>query len=363
MGEHSSVSWQHAWFFGVVAWLEILFAAGVLFRPSKYVLAYGVLLNAGIIAVWAVSRTAGITIGGGGGSGIEPVGFADVTATVLESLTVIGALALFWTGTTKRPWAKPAVKWSMLGVGAIVLPLASMGFTPAFASAGHQHGAGGSAHDHGTPAGALTGNTPCEKSGAPLSEGQVLGHHGHIGPVQQVPMDQATTLELQQQQEQARAVAQRYPTVADAERAGYMQSTVYVPCIGAHYTNVALAIRFDPAAPSELLYDGTTPSSRLVGLSYLVYHPGGPPAGFAGPNDLWHQHTVNGGLCLRGGLVIGAESTSPAACAAMGGAKDPLTDIWMLHDWVVPGWECSWGVFAGECPELGGRYGANAWAT
>jgi hypothetical protein len=33
----------------------------------------------------------------------------------------------------------------------------------------------------------------------------------------------------------------------------------------------------------------------------------------------------------------------------------------MLHDWIVPGWECSWGVFAGECPELGGRNGGTAW--
>jgi len=41
----------------------------------------------------------------------------------------------------------------------------------------------------------------------------------------------------------------------------------------------------------------------------------------------------------------------------MGGTKDPLTDIWMLHDWVVPGFECSWGLFAGECPELGGGLG------
>ena len=32
----------------------------------------------------------------------------------------------------------------------------------------------------------------------------------------------------------------------------------------------------------------------------------------------------------------------------------------MVHDWVVPGWECSWGVFAGECPELGGRVGGTA---
>ena len=362
MGEHSSVSWQHAVFFAVIAWFQLMFAAAVLLRPSKPALAFGLLLNAGIIGVWAVSRTAGISIGGAGG--VEPVGFADVVATVIEGITVVGALALFWTGTRTHPWTKPAVRWAMVGVGVIALPLASVGFTPAFAAAsGHQHGVGGAIHNHGTPVGVLTGNTPCEKSGPPASEGQVLGGHGHLGPVQQIPLDQATTLQLQQQQEQARAVVQRYPTVADAVRAGYGQSTVYVPCIGAHYTNVGLAVQFNPAAPSELLYDGTAPTSKLVGLSYLVYHPGGPPPGFAGPNDRWHQHTVNGGLCLKGGLVVGAESTSAAACAALGGVKDPLTDIWMLHDWVVPGFECSWGVFAGECPELGGRLGASAWAS
>jgi hypothetical protein len=45
----------------------------------------------------------------------------------------------------------------------------------------------------------------------------------------------------------------------------------------------------------------------------------------------------------------------------MGGRKVALDDIWMVHDWVVPGWECGWGVFAGECPELGGRTGGTAW--
>ena len=30
--------------------------------------------------------------------------------------------------------------------------------------------------------------------------------------------------------------------------------------------------------------------------------------------------------------------------------------------WVVPGWECTWGVFAGECPELGGTMGHDAWS-
>jgi hypothetical protein len=212
----------------------------------------------------------------------------------------------------------------------------------------------------------LTGNTPCEKAGPPASEGQVLDGSGHFhrGPNVQVPLTEAQRVALEAQQTAARAVAAKYPTVASAQAAGYRESTVYVPCIGAHFTNVALAASFNPSAPSELLYDGTRPNSRIVGLSYLVWHPGGAPAGFSGPNDLWHQHTFNGGLCMgAGGLIIGAESTSEADCTAKGGHKIALTDIWMVHDWVVPGWECSWGVFAAECPELGGKTGLDAYHT
>ena len=62
-------------------------------------------------------------------------------------------------------------------------------------------------------------------------------------------------------------------------------------------------------------------------------------------------------------MVIGAETMSAAKCEAAGGKKAALNDIWMLHDWIVPGFECSWGVFAGECPELGGRVGGTAFDT
>ncbi len=59
--------------------------------------------------------------------------------------------------------------------------------------------------------------------------------------------------------------------------------------------------------------------------------------------------------------VIGGEAMTQDECKAIGGSKRELTDIWMVHDWIVPGWECSWGVFAGECPDLGGRAGGTAW--
>jgi hypothetical protein len=215
--------------------------------------------------------------------------------------------------------------------------------------------------------GALTGDSPCERSGPPVSPGQVgatkdAEGHNHRGPFKQEPLNAADTAALAAEQELARTVAYKYPTVAAAEAAGYKKSTPYVPCIGAHYTNTGLVATFDPAAPSEVLYDGTAPDSKIVGLSYLVFHKPGPPEGFTGPNDRWHQHNANGGLCLnRQAVVVGNEDTTPKQCAALGGRKVPLNDVYMLHDWIVPGWECSWGVFAAECPELGGRIGGTAW--
>jgi hypothetical protein len=223
-----------------------------------------------------------------------------------------------------------------------------------------------------------TGKSPCEKaSPTPASPGEVGNgsggsssnddpdSHGPRGELQQLPVSSADQKVLTQQMAEAKAVAAKYPTVATAKAAGYVQSTVYVPCIGAHFTNLALVDQFNAAKPSELLYDGTTPNSKIVGLSYLVWHPGGPPPGFAGPNDVWHQHNANGGLCLRGNAVVGGEAMSPKTCALIGGQKSAklMANAWMVHAWVAPGWKCGWGVFAGECPALGGVTGGTAYST
>ena len=48
---------------------------------------------------------------------------------------------------------------------------------------------------------------------------------------------------------------------------------------------------------NSLIYDGTSPTSRIVGLMYYGM-TGGHPEGFAGPNDHWHRHT---GVCIKNG--------------------------------------------------------------
>jgi len=246
------------------------------------------------------------------------------------------------------------------------------------------HHADDSSMDHGAAAsvepgqvipGTADGTSPCEiAQPAPASpgqagagegghEGQAVGEHGHRGMVKQYPLTNEERATLVEQMKAARSVIDKYPTVADAEAAGYKRSTVFVPCIGAHYTNTSLVVGFDPGAPSELLFDGSSPDSKIIGLSYLVLDTTGPPEGFAGENDLWHQHNANGGLCLDPNLeVVGGEETTEEECTARGGKKsgDLMQHIWMVHAWVAPGWECSWGVFAGECPELGGKLGGTA---
>ena len=364
---HFAETWSHGLAFAVMAWLQLALAVALIAFPSRRVFALG-LLNLGIIAIWVMSRTIGAPFGPTPWTA-EDVGTPDLIATGLEALLVIGCASMLWQtrGRAVRViTGSRMLLWSALAGSLIVAAGTTVALTPRYAGE-HTHGGGADdGHVHSTAAaGALTGNTPCEKSGPPASEGSITDAqgHSHRGPTEQIAIDQATAVQLADQQAHARAVAAKYPTVKDAEAAGYRMSTVFVPCIGAHYTNVGLVGPFDVDKPSELLFDGTRPDSKIIGLSYLIFNKGGEPVGFAGPNDHWHQHNANGGLCIssKSGIVIGAEDVTPDQCRDRGGVKRELPDIWMLHDWVVPGWECSWGVFAPECPELGGKVGGDAW--
>jgi hypothetical protein len=181
------------------------------------------------------------------------------------------------------------------------------------------------------------------------------GHQAIVGQFYQ-PMDAATRSTLQHQLELAREVAMKYPTVKDAEAAGYRRQGPFAPGLGAHYSNSAFLVRsftsvlvMDDAAvlhPSMLIYDGTHPDSRIAGLMYMAF---GYPQGFAGPNDIWHFHTD---VCIVSGsdgttnTPFGADTTvTPTMCNSVHGALDPRTP-WMLHAWVVPGYDSPEGVFS-----------------
>ena len=166
------------------------------------------------------------------------------------------------------------------------------------------------------------------------------------------PLDHATHALLAHQLVEARAVAMRYPTVASATAAGYrLVGGGFGPGSGAHYIGGGgFALNFDPNHPLALIYDGTHPTSQMVGLMY--YGMGyWPPQGFAGPNDHWHRHS---GVCLGAGsnvLFPPDSNVTKVQCDQAHGAFMPVTG-WMVHAWVVPGWESPDGVFSHENPDL-----------
>jgi hypothetical protein len=149
----------------------------------------------------------------------------------------------------------------------------------------------------------------------------------------------------------AREAAARYPTVADVEAAGWSLAGGFSPLSGAHYVSGPAPLTgssdIDAGHPDTYIYDGTSPTSRIVGLMYNAL-TGEAPEGFAGPNDHWHRHS---NVCLRytGGKIevpFPADSDVTAKeCAGQGGRLMPIT-TWMVHAWVVPGWESPEGVFS-----------------
>jgi hypothetical protein len=166
------------------------------------------------------------------------------------------------------------------------------------------------------------------------------------------PLSRATHAVLAAQLVEARTVAMRYPTVADATAAGYhLVGGGFGPGSGAHYIGGGgYSFNFDPNHPLALIYDGIHPTSQMVGLMY--YSLGGAaPQGFAGPNDHWHRHS---GVCLGSGAKVLFPPDSDVTarkCAIAKGSFMAITG-WMVHAWVVPGWESPKGVFSHENPDL-----------
>jgi hypothetical protein len=163
-----------------------------------------------------------------------------------------------------------------------------------------------------------------------------------FGPATEVPLTATEAGTFAAGWASAQAAAARFPTIAAAEAAGYVLSSVTAPGVGVHYVNWELIAQpFDPTQPSMLLFSG----EHLVGFSYWVESPT-EPAGFAGPNDHWHTHH---GLCVVNGWVEREEVASAAQCP---GTLLEGSNLWMLHAWVVPGYENRWGHFALTNPKL-----------
>ncbi len=142
MGEHFREYVAFGVFFSLVAWFQALWAIGVVVAPTRPMLTVGLVVNAAVVAIWIVSRTAGLPIGPEPGTA-EPAAFLDVLSTVLE----IGIVAVTATLLVRgHPASSPdGTRNGLLAVGGLALILVLL-TTAAVASEGDEHAHGEEGH-------------------------------------------------------------------------------------------------------------------------------------------------------------------------------------------------------------------------
>jgi hypothetical protein len=360
-GEHYELSWAHGTFFAVVAWLQLSWAVAIVLRPTRSLLTAGVLLNAGILGVWAVSRVWGVPIGPDAWTP-ESIALSDALSSACELCIMALALAVLVRPALAQRQLRPALAVPAVGIAGVgVAVISSLAFTPALASSHHHGQADGSHTDSAAEGGHAHGSTAAgHQHGVTTLNGEkvkgVKAQDVAAESQPNEPIDPTTRAELKTQLTAARDYALQYPTVADATAAGFRLAGGFAPGSGAHYISyggMTGSGPFDPAKPLALIYDGTSPTSQVIGLMY--YGMGdGPPEGFAGPNDHWHRHS---NVCIKtgaGGIDVpfpADQDVTAAQCAAVQGSLLKVTG-YMVHAWVVPSWESPLGVFSHDNPDV-----------
>jgi hypothetical protein len=166
------------------------------------------------------------------------------------------------------------------------------------------------------------------------------------------PKDQAL---LTQQLSEAEQAALRFPTVDSAKAAGMILAGGMAPGVGTHYQliNGDLFKGINPdgsvnaAFPASWIYASAAGNAPVVGVMYEAFGDT-PPSGFVGPNDHWHRHS---NVCVQftaGKIAVpfaADQDVTPQECADVHGQFMQKT-VWMVHAWVVPGWESPQGVFS-----------------
>ena len=171
--------------------------------------------------------------------------------------------------------------------------------------------------------------------------------------------------------QEAIAWTSQWPTLGDAEDAGYHMLVGYTEGMGTHHARLGdfnmsddgfdfdapefigttIDTNFDYAKPEFLMFSGEERDSELVGFAWFVQAPvDSPPAGFTGDNDWWHKHDS---LCFQVNimLVVG-ENIGEENCSDREGENVALHEFWMVHAWILRPWLTHEDVFTNHHPCL-----------
>ncbi|MCV7432482.1 hypothetical protein H7K31_12950 [Mycolicibacterium bacteremicum] len=156
-------------FFAVLALLQLIWARAVLVRTTVSVLAAGVVLNVGAMALWALSRTAGTPFGPHAGQP-EVVQGADLAALLLQIYVVMGAGWIWYRGAQGNPVSLMASATVLLGAVAVVTLASTVGVVSGQRH-GHHHSPAEAGADHHGP-------TPSDAGHHGTDAGHAGDHHG-----------------------------------------------------------------------------------------------------------------------------------------------------------------------------------------
>lgn len=135
-------------FFAAIASSQLIWARVVLTRTTAPVLAAGILLNVGAIALWALSRTAGSPFGPNAGQP-ELVQAADLCALLLQIYVVMGAGWVLYRGLQGEHVSTFVSAVILLGATGVVALASTIGVASGIRH-GHHAPASADADHHGT---------------------------------------------------------------------------------------------------------------------------------------------------------------------------------------------------------------------
>lgn len=352
--------------FLAAGWVQVGLAVALVARPRRALIVAVALANAAFVGAWVMAHSVGLPYGAHRGTAESATFVSQVTLAVEVAAVVLAFLLVFQPrfGTAHR-----RASIVLAGIATVAVLALTTAAIASPSARGHDEGgseAAGGGHGH-------AGGHHGEATGAPAENAKVVddrgyaalgnGHEHELPEGYGEPLDSATELELQRQLAHAYQLQAEYPTVADAEAAGYQRSGPFAPGLGAHYgygTGASIVSGDGPegapeVGPPMLIYDGIEPDSPIAGFMYIAHSlTEEPTEGFAGVDDVWHYHSD---VCIVMGpdgidAPLGADrSATEAECDALGGSLIEKTN-YMVHVWSVPGYESRDGLFSNLNPAL-----------
>ena len=331
---------------GIVAALaQVVLAVGALTRPSRALFGVATAANVAIAAFWLAAEGPQAVSAATAGIGVA---LSAVAVLVAGALALRPALGSAWSSATSVIGSVVPVAVAALAIAGLFATTTALGTATASRPSAAP---GGSA-----AALALSGTVKVPGESSKTFQSIVAGNATEQSELQKwVPLNANDQAVLTGQLSEALQAAERYPTVASAKAAHMILAGGMAPGVGAHYQlvngDVFKGINPDgtvnPLYPASWIYASVAPNAPVVGIMYESFGQSAP-SGFIGPNDHWHRHS---NVCIQtGGGKIGVpfaadQNVTPQECADVHGQFMKKT-VWMVHAWVVPGWESPQGVFS-----------------